>query len=48
MPELAPRYNKACLPAHFDEHAWIDRTEAVHPFETAEVEGFPDTYTFGV
>lgn len=46
--ELASHYYEASLPAQFDEYVWIDRTEAVHPFETAEVEGFPDTYPFGV
>ncbi len=46
--ELASHYYEARLPAQFDEYVWIDRTEAVHPFETAEIEGFPDTYPFGV
>jgi protein-L-isoaspartate(D-aspartate) O-methyltransferase len=46
--ELASHYYEASLPAQFDEYVWIDRTEAVHAFETAELEGFPDTYPFGV
>jgi protein-L-isoaspartate(D-aspartate) O-methyltransferase len=46
--ELLSHYYEACLPAEFDEYIWIDRTEAVHPFATAELEDFPDTYPFGV
>jgi protein-L-isoaspartate(D-aspartate) O-methyltransferase len=46
--ELVSHYYEACLPAEFDEYIWIDRTEAVHPFATAELEDFPDTYPFGV
>ena len=46
--ELASHYFEACLPREFDEYAWLDHTSAVRPFATAELEGFPDTYPFGV
>jgi protein-L-isoaspartate(D-aspartate) O-methyltransferase len=46
--ELASHYFQATLPQQFDEYVWIDKTEAVHPFETAELEGLPDTYPFGL
>jgi len=46
--ELACHYLEACLPREFDEYAWLDCTTAVQPFATAELEGFPDTYPFGV
>ena len=46
--ELASHYFQASLPQQFDEYIWIDSTEAVHPFETAELEGLPDTYPFGL
>jgi protein-L-isoaspartate(D-aspartate) O-methyltransferase len=46
--ELASHYFQATLPQQFDEYIWIDRTVAVHPFETAELEGLPDTYPFGL
>jgi protein-L-isoaspartate(D-aspartate) O-methyltransferase len=46
--ELASHYFQASLPQQFDEYIWIDRTQAVQPFETAELEGLPDTYPFGL
>jgi len=46
--ELASHYFEATLPQQFDEYVWIDRTEAVQSFETAELEGLPDTYPFGL
>jgi protein-L-isoaspartate(D-aspartate) O-methyltransferase len=46
--ELASHYFRAVLPKQFDEYIWIDTTEAVHPFDTAELEGLPDTYPFGL
>ena len=46
--ELASHYFQAALPQQFDEYVWIDRTHAVQPFETAELEGLPDTYPFGL
>jgi protein-L-isoaspartate(D-aspartate) O-methyltransferase len=46
--ELASHYFQAALPQQFDEYVWIDRTQAVQPFETAELEGLPDTYPFGL
>jgi protein-L-isoaspartate(D-aspartate) O-methyltransferase len=46
--ELASHYFEAILPRQFDEYIWFDETHAVTPFKTHEVEGFPDTYPFGV
>jgi protein-L-isoaspartate(D-aspartate) O-methyltransferase len=45
--ELASHYFEATLPQQFDEYIWIDRTTAVRPIETIEIEGMPDTYPFG-
>jgi len=46
--ELASHYFQAVLPRQFDEYVWFDKTEAVTPFETSELEGLPDTYPFGL
>jgi len=46
--ERVSHYFDASLPQQFDEYIWIDRTSAVTPFDTAEIEGFPDTYPFGL
>lgn len=46
--ELASHYFRADLTKQFDEYIWIDTTEAVHPFDTAELDGLPDTYPFGL
>ena len=46
--ELASHYFEAVLPKQFDEYIWIDRTRAVKPIETSELEGMPDTYPFGI
>jgi protein-L-isoaspartate(D-aspartate) O-methyltransferase len=46
--ELASHYFEAVLPRQFDEYAWIDRTSAVAPLETKELEGMPETYPFGL
>jgi len=46
--ELASHYFHAVLPRQFDEYIWFDRTEAVRPFATDELEGLPDTYPFGL
>ncbi|MDH5621406.1 MAG: protein-L-isoaspartate(D-aspartate) O-methyltransferase [Gammaproteobacteria bacterium] len=46
--ELASHYFHAVLPKQFDEYVWIDSTHAVQPFDTAELEGLPDTYPFGL
>jgi protein-L-isoaspartate(D-aspartate) O-methyltransferase len=46
--ELASHYFHAVLPKQFDEYVWIDSTQAVQPFDTAELEGLPDTYPFGL
>jgi len=46
--ELASHYFQAVLPEQFDEYVWFDRTNAVTPFETKELEDMPDTYPFGL
>ena len=46
--ELASHYFQAVLPEQFDEYVWFDRTKAVAPFETTELEAMPDTYPFGL
>ena len=46
--ELASHYFQAVLPRQFDEYIWFDETRAVTPFATADVEGMPDTYPFGL
>jgi protein-L-isoaspartate(D-aspartate) O-methyltransferase len=46
--ELASHYFSADLPKQFDEYIWVDKTHAVQPFETDELEGLPDTYPFGL
>jgi protein-L-isoaspartate(D-aspartate) O-methyltransferase len=46
--ELASHYFEAVLPRQFDEYIWIDTTRAVVPIATAELEGMPDTYPFGL
>ncbi|MBL8847080.1 MAG: protein-L-isoaspartate(D-aspartate) O-methyltransferase [Hyphomicrobium zavarzinii] len=46
--ELASHYFEAVLPRQFDEFIWIDRTSAITPFDTAVLQGLPDTYPFGV
>lgn len=46
--ERASHYFDAVLPHQFDEYIWFDETTAVTPFKTAELEGLPDTYPFGV
>jgi protein-L-isoaspartate(D-aspartate) O-methyltransferase len=46
--EFASHYFEAVLARQFDEYIWIDRTRAVEPIGTAELEGMPDTYPFGL
>jgi protein-L-isoaspartate(D-aspartate) O-methyltransferase len=46
--ERASHYFYATLPQQFDEYIWMDETEAVTAFETAELAGLPDTYPFGI
>ncbi len=46
--ELASHYFHAVLPHQFDEFVWFDRTEAVRPIETHELDGVPETYPFGL
>jgi protein-L-isoaspartate(D-aspartate) O-methyltransferase len=46
--ELASHYFQAVLPGQFDEYVWFDESSAVTPFATAQLQGLPDTYPFGV
>ncbi len=46
--ELASHYFQAVLPRQFDEYIWFDTTRAVTPFAAHELQGFPDTYPFGL
>jgi protein-L-isoaspartate(D-aspartate) O-methyltransferase len=46
--ELASHYFQAVLPQQFDEYIWLDRTNAIAPFETKTLEEMPDTYPFGL
>ncbi|WP_072392342.1 protein-L-isoaspartate(D-aspartate) O-methyltransferase [Hyphomicrobium sp. CS1GBMeth3] len=46
--ELASHYFEAVLPRQFDEYIWVDRTSAIEPFDTAQLDGLPDTYPFGL
>ncbi len=46
--ELQSHYFQATLPNQFDEYIWFDKTEAVTPFKTGELEGLPGTYPFGL
>jgi protein-L-isoaspartate(D-aspartate) O-methyltransferase len=46
--ERESHYFQAVLPRQFDEYIWFDETEAVTPLHTEEIEGFPDTYPFGL
>jgi erythromycin esterase-like protein len=46
--ELQSHYFQAVLPRQFDEYIWFDRTRAVTPFATTELNGMPDTYPFGL
>ncbi len=46
--ERASHYFHAELPAQFDEYIWIDRSRAVTPLDSRELEGAPDTYPFGI
>lgn len=46
--ELASHYFHAVLPKQFDEYIWFDKTHAVNPFQTTELEALPDTYPFGL
>jgi protein-L-isoaspartate(D-aspartate) O-methyltransferase len=46
--ELASHYFHAELPRQFDEYVWFDETTAVTPLETAELDGMPETYPFGL
>jgi len=46
--ERASHYFHAALPLQFDEWIWFDRTEAVSPLATHELEGVPETYPFGL
>jgi len=46
--ELASHYFQAVLPDQFDEYIWFDKTKAITPFATKELEEMPDTYPFGL
>ena len=46
--ELQSHYFQAMLPRQFDEYVWFDKTRAVTPLSTSELEGLPDTYPFGI
>lgn len=46
--ERASHYFQAVLPRQFDEYIWIDETRAVEPIGSAELEGVPETYPFGL
>lgn len=46
--EILSHYFQAALPAQFDEYVWFDETTAVHPLETHETAGVPETYPFGL
>lgn len=46
--ELASHYFEAELPRQFHEYIWIDETKAISPLETAQIEGMPETYPFGL
>jgi len=46
--ELQSHYFQAVLPRQFDEYIWFDKTKAVTPFKTGELDGLPDTYPFGL
>ncbi|HTV30108.1 MAG TPA: protein-L-isoaspartate(D-aspartate) O-methyltransferase [Xanthobacteraceae bacterium] len=46
--ERASHYFQAMLPRQFDEYIWFDESRAVTPIDTAQLEGLPDTYPFGV
>ncbi|HEY5622731.1 MAG TPA: protein-L-isoaspartate(D-aspartate) O-methyltransferase [Gammaproteobacteria bacterium] len=46
--ERASHYFRAELPREYDEYVWVDSSRAVRPFDTAELEGLPDTYPFGL
>src|SRR6516165_507805 len=46
--ERASHYFQAILPDQFDEYIWFDKTKAITPFATKELEEMPDTYPFGL
>jgi protein-L-isoaspartate(D-aspartate) O-methyltransferase len=46
--EIQSHYFQAVLPRQFDEYIWLDETEAITALKTAELEGLPDTYPFGL
>jgi len=38
----------AALPRQFDEYIWLDKTNAVTPLRSRELERLPDAYPFGL
>jgi protein-L-isoaspartate(D-aspartate) O-methyltransferase len=46
--ELQSHYAGVALSRQFDAYLWFDRTRAVEPLPTAQRDGVPDTWPFGV
>jgi protein-L-isoaspartate(D-aspartate) O-methyltransferase len=46
--EMASHYFAAHLPSQFDEYVWFDESSAIHPLESRELAGLPETYPFGL
>lgn len=46
--EGVSHYYETQLPRQFDEYIWVDRSCAVTKLDSAELEGMPDTYPFGL
>ncbi len=46
--ERVSHYYEATLPRQFDEYIWVDHSRAVTKLHSAELEGMPDTYPFGL
>jgi len=46
--ELQSHYFQAVLARQFDEYIWFDKTSAVTPLPTRQLQGVPETYPFGL
>jgi protein-L-isoaspartate(D-aspartate) O-methyltransferase len=46
--EMASHYFAAHLPSQFDEYVWFDESSAIHPLDSRELAGVPETYPFGL
>jgi protein-L-isoaspartate(D-aspartate) O-methyltransferase len=46
--DLASYEFEADLARQFNEYIWIDETCAVSPLDTAQIEGMPEAYPFGL